>query len=215
VLTDGGDGSLSLAWFPGWDAYRADAWQPPQPEDQTLFGKLPTDPNATWTISSSGAMDVLTAKPGADDLVVEGLLTIDGPRGGLALRLDEAGNGLYIELTPGSQSVSLQRWGADHNAIDDSYRHVYGELQRVETAASLVRGEPTPFRLLSVGPYVEVSLGGEVAVATMTGAPGQSRWGVWIQDGSARASDVRWAPMRRPETPGRTRPAIVQETNIA
>lgn len=213
-LRDRGDGSLALSSFSGWDAYRDDEWQSPRPDGQSAFGQLPTIPDSEWSAIALSAMDLLTTTLGADDFVVEGLLTIYGPRGGLALRLDDAGSGLYIELTPGSRSVSLQRWGSDHNVIDGSSRHAYVELQRVDMAAPLAGAEPTPFRLLSVGPYVEFSLGGDVAIATMTGASGQSRWGIWIQDGTAHATDVRWAPMRRPAAPGHERSTEKQETTI-
>ena len=214
VLTDRGDGSLVLASYPGWDACRAGQWRPPEPAARTLFGLNPTEPASDWALSSPGAMDVLAA-PGDDDFVAEGMLTIDGVRGGLALRLDADGNGLYFELTPGSCSAFLQRWNTDRNTIDLSHRHAFAELQRAERATPVVRGEPVTFRLLSVGPYIELSLGGEVAIATMTGCPGANRWGMWVQDGSMHASDLRWAPMRRPDGMERARFTSPQETTFA
>jgi hypothetical protein len=55
-----------------------------------------------------------------------------------------------------------------------------------------------PFRLLSVGPYLELELDGEVVLATLTGARLAGRIGVWAEGGLARIADARLSPMRRP-----------------
>jgi hypothetical protein len=200
VVTSRADGSLALAPFPGWDAYRANDWRPPLSDAQSLFRGEPVEAGPVWALTSEHGMDALTAGAAADDFVVEGVLRLDGARGGLALRLDGSGNGLYVELAPPSRAVSLQRWGVAHGAFDGSQRHDFTELQRTELVHPVARDAPLPFRWLSAGPCVECALGGEVVIATMTGASGEGRWGLWVQDGSLIASDLRWSPMRRPQS---------------
>ncbi len=191
------DGSLSLGSYPGWDAYRLREWQSPRPEAPLLGDESP-HPNSAWGVASDGAMGLRTASPNAADFVLEGTLVLNAGKGGLALRLDEAGNGLYVELALDSRRVSLQHWGTTRHEQDGSHRHAYDELQCTERSEAVATGAAIPFRLLSVGPYLEVAFGGEVALATMTGVPGAGRWGIWVEDGSCLVDDVRWAPMRRP-----------------
>jgi hypothetical protein len=148
-------------------------------------------------------MDVVVASEAATDFVVEGSLVLSGARGGLALRLDDDGCGLFIELTPESGQIELQRWGFTRNERHGGMRYAYDVLQSSHRSIPIHVGNPIPFRLLSVGPYVEASFGGEVAIATMTGSPAAGAWGIWVEDGSCTVSDLRWAPMQRPGSAGR------------
>ena len=197
-LTAREDGSLALGSYPGWDEYRDGGWRAPEPATGTLFAETAVDNPPPWRINRQGAMDVLTAGALADDFVLEGILTLDGARGGLGVRLDAEGNGLYVELAPGSRRVTLQRWGSTRNDHDGTHRHEFDELQAVTLPAQMKAGAAMPIRLLVVGPYVEVSLAGEVAIAAMTGKPRAGAWGMWVEDGSCGLTEARWAPMRRP-----------------
>ena len=212
LLSARDDGSLALRSFPGWDAYRGAGWQAPSPRERTLFGDRATcrQSGSDWRIDVDGAMDVLPAASVATDFVVEGSLVLSGARGGLALRLDDDGCGLYVELTPDSRHIALQRWGMTRNGRDGRLRYAFEELQSSHRSAVVDVGNPMPFRLLSVGPYIEASFGGDVAISAMTGNPASGRWSIWVENGSCVASDLRWAPMRRPagvDAPG-VRPAV-------
>ena len=133
----------------------------------------------------------------------KGPCTLSGARGGLALRLDDDGCGLFVELTPESGQIVLQRWGFTRHERDGGLRYAYDVLQASHRSTLIDAGNPIPFRLLSVGPYVEASFGGELAIATMTGSPATGSWGFWVEDGSCTARDLRWAPMQRPGSVGR------------
>jgi beta-fructofuranosidase len=196
------DGSLALASFPGWDAYRGAGWQSPQSRERTLFQDRAMPLGRDWHIDAGGGMDVLLATYAKTDFIVEGSLVLAGPRGGLALRLNDDGCGLFIELTPESGQIALQRWGLTRNERNGGLRYAYNILQSSHRSTPIDTGNPVPFRLLSVGPYVEASFGGEVAIATMTGSPEAGAWGVWVEDGACSVSDLRWAPMRRPGSVG-------------
>ena len=138
-------------------------------------------------------------------------MTLDGARGGLAWRLDNEGSGLYIELAPDTARVSLQRWGTTQREHSEVVRHDFDGLQTVQRRNPLGAGEALPFRLLSVGPYVEVSLAGEVAIATMSGKPRMGKWGFWVEDGSCVVRDLRWAAMRSPHEHSPTRSHLATE----
>jgi hypothetical protein len=202
LLSARDDGSLALGSFPGWDAYRGAGWEVPPWRERTLFGERATSTESGWTIDVDGAMDVLPAADVAADFVVEGSLSLSGARGGLALRLDDDGCGLYVELSPDSRRIVLQRWGMTRNDRDGLPRYAHEELQSSDRSARVDVGHPVPFRLLSVGPYIEVSFGGDVAISAMTGNPASGRWGIWVEDGRCAAGDLRWAPMRRPASGG-------------
>jgi hypothetical protein len=116
------------------------------------------------------------------------------PAGGLGLRLDERGGGYVIELAPGRDEVSLQTWLPP--ASQPTY--AFQEIQRGWLYRRLAAGRPVPFRLLSVGPYVELELDGEVVLATLTGARTVGRIGVWAEGGPARIAEARLSPMCRP-----------------
>ncbi len=192
---------LALESYPGWDAYRAENWQPPIPRSTSLFSGTPAGMEARWRLDSPGAMDVLASATPAGDMMVEGEILLDAARGGLALRLNDDGDGLFIELDPGSREVALQRWGSVTRDEGRSWHHSFDSLQQVRRHEPIERGAAMPFRLLSVGPYIELSLGGEVAIATATGKPAAGNWGIWAEDGSCTLTNARWAPMRQPDDP--------------
>lgn len=184
------DGSLALASFSGWDAYRLGPWRP----------LLPADAEASWRLHRDGIMSVLPAAPVAEDVAISGVLRLDAARGGVAMRLDDHGSGLYIELTPGSREVTLQRWDTRPRDLGASTTYRYSELQRATLATPVPADSDIPVHLLCVGPYIEFSLHNEVALAFMTGEPATGNFAIWADDGSCLGRDLRWAAMRRPET---------------
>ena len=178
------DGSLALRSFAGWQAYEGDAWQP-----------VP----ANWNLDAASTTRMTFAPPPAHNFQVRGELTLDAARGGLALRVGEDdSSGLFIELTPGSRTVTLQRWGARPRDMGAALGLTYDVLQQAELHESLRAGDPVGFTLLSVGPYVEFSVNDEVVLATVTGRPVSGACGAWVEDGKLDVDDVQWVAMRQP-----------------
>jgi beta-fructofuranosidase len=178
------DGSLALRTFAGWQAYEGDVWQP-----------VPAD----WTLSAPATTRTDFAAPPAHNYQVRGELTLDAARGGLAFRVGEdASSGLYIELTPGSRTVTLQRWGTRQRNMGAALGLTYDVLQQAQLHRPLRAGDPIGFTLLSVGPYVEFSINDEVALATMTGHPEHGTCGFWVEDGELHTANVQWVALRQP-----------------
>jgi beta-fructofuranosidase len=194
TLTARADGSLALGSFPGWDAYQVGDWHTPRSPQRTLYGAAVRE--SVWRLDSTGAFDLLPGDA-ADDVLLEGTMTLTGARGGLALRLDDEACGLYLELLPETSRVTLRRRGI-RRTERGAQRYAYDHLQRANRHEPSTTGTALPFRLLSVGPYVELSLAGEVAIATMTGEPPAGHWGFWVEDGSLAVSNLRCAAMRAP-----------------
>lgn len=194
VITAQSDGRLALSSFPGWDARIEGGWQ--AVASGRTASNQPSEASDPWQLDAPGEMAWRAADAFADDMLFEGTIQLEAARGGLALRLDDDGNGLYVELTSGSSTVSLQRWGVrsrDHGA---SQGLTYREVQRHTRFAPVEAGGALPFRIITSGPYVEVSLGGEIAIATMTGIPRAGMWGFWVEDGSCWLRNARWAPLK-------------------
>ncbi|MFT4037148.1 MAG: hypothetical protein QM692_03115 [Thermomicrobiales bacterium] len=178
------DGSLGLRSFHEWDSYRADNWQP-------VAGD--------WNLRAPGTAEMRFAEPPAADYTLRGELMLDAARGGIVLRGgDDGSSGLYVELTPGSRAITLQRWGTRPRDMGAALGLTYEVLQTAERPAPLPRGEAVSVGVLTVGPYLEIAINGEVAVATMAGRPEAGHFGLWVEDGAARGA-LSWAPMRRPQ----------------
>ena len=191
VLRRRRDGSLRRSSFPGWEAYRAAPPSAPSPAGSSLFREHAV---SGWEVAPVGGADMVVGADGQEDFLLEGELTLDAPSGGLGLRLDERGGGYVIEFSPGRDEVSLQTW------LPPTSSPTYGfqEIQRGRLYRPMVAGRAAPFRLLSVGTYVELELDGEVILATLTGARTVGRIGVWAEGGLARITEARLSPMRRP-----------------
>ena len=178
------DGSLGLRSFAGWQAYEGGAWQP-----------VPAD----WDLSAAATTRIAFAALPAHNFQARGEFTLDAARGGLAFRVGEdESSGLFIELTPGSRSVTLQRWGTRQRDMGAALGLTYDVLQQAELHEPVRAGDPVAFTLLSVGPYVEFSVNGEVVLATMTGRPTHGACGVWVEDGELCAANMTWVAMRQP-----------------
>jgi hypothetical protein len=178
------DGSLGLHSFAGWQAYEGDTWRPV---------------SADWHLQAPSTTRVALTAPPAHNFKVRGELTLEAARGGLAFRMGEdESSGLFIELTPGSRNVTLQRWGTRQRDMGAALGLTYEVLQPAELHEPLRTHQPIAFTLLNVGPYVELSVNGEIVLATMTGCPAYGSCGVWVEDGELRAENVHWVAMRQP-----------------
>jgi hypothetical protein len=120
-------------------------------------------------VDGGGSMEILASAAAAEDCLIEGEIALTGGSGGVAFRLDHDGGGYFVELRPGSSAVSLQKWLTAEEARSGRREHVWQELQRADLMMPFPAGTAMPFRLLVVGPYIEVSLGGEAVLATFSG----------------------------------------------
>ncbi|MFM9106169.1 MAG: hypothetical protein ACKOWF_05670, partial [Chloroflexota bacterium] len=163
----------------------------------TAFHGRPAD-HPGWLLKAPGGMDVLAAALEAEDADISLKLDLSCAAGGLVFGLDDDGGGLFVELAPGSPAASLVKWLPERNVRTGQLGYRREVLQSGIMAAPFPAGERAPVRLLRVGPYLEVSVRGEVVLATFTGERRAGRWGIWAESGPARAEDVRLARMRLP-----------------
>ena len=191
VLTRRPDGSLQHSSFPGWEAYRLAPPTAPEPAPASLFWERPV---AGWDVAVAEGADMVVSADEYGDFLLEGELTLDAPAGGVGFRLDERGGGYVIGLETGRDEVTLQKWLPPVTL--PTYR--YEEFQRGRLHRPLVAGRSVPFRLLSVGAYVEFELDGEVVVATFTRERAAGLVGVWAEGGHVSIANARLSPMRQP-----------------
>jgi beta-fructofuranosidase len=199
VLTPRLDGSLACQSFPGWSAYLERDPAPPRPMSVTLYhGRPHGDPD--WTVDGrAGGLDILATDEPATNVWFEGTLSLRAAGGGLGFRLDDEGGGYFITLRPGNQEVQLHKWLPVRDPYDGRPWFRYVEVQRGQANRPVPTGSPLRFRLLTVGPYVECALDDEVVLATLTAERTSGRLGIWAESGSARANQVRAAPVRVPD----------------
>ncbi len=188
------DGSLARRSFSGWRAYRVKATAPPTVASHSLMWGRAT--NGAYTVDAAdGVADIAASADEYEHFLLEGTLHLDAASGGLGFRLDGEGGGYFVEVTVGSTAVSLQRWLPAGEPVS-WFR--YDVLQRGNLHAPAIPGTPLPFALLVVGPYIEVTLGDEVLLCTLSAARTRGPVGIWAQSGTARTTDVRLTPMRVP-----------------
>ena len=191
------DGSLARRSFAGWSAYLERPFAAVDAAHR-LFGGEPLEESAPWRVDGAGRMEVLAASAAAGDGLIEGEIALEGSSGGIAFRLDDEGGGYFVEVRPGSAAVSLQKWLPTEGDGERLRGYAWRELQRAELDTPFPEAAPVAYRVLVCGPYVEVSLAGEVVVATFSGERLEGRWGIWTSGGRATAAEVRFAPLRRP-----------------
>ncbi|MCC6629593.1 MAG: hypothetical protein IT340_19620 [Chloroflexi bacterium] len=194
------DGRIARRSFAGWADYRT---TPPAPLTTAGATLLCTDEpfeGSAWRLTAPARFEVLAAATPVDDMCLTGTLTLDAAAGGLALRFDDDATGYIVSLTPGSTEVTLLRWlpGRRPEEAEGFPWFDYLELQRGELPAPLRRGVPVAVQVISVGPYLEVALDGEVVIAAVSGARQRGRVGIWAEDGVVSLTEAWLAPMRRP-----------------
>ena len=181
------DGSLACRGFAGWEAYTGER-APLTPAAATLFHGVASD---GWWLECRTGRDALASAAAIGDGIVSGTLRLDAPLGGMALRLDERGGGLFARLAAGGREVVLERWGAGPaRAADRPFK--YAEVARGVLARPL--GAAAEVRLLAAGHYLELSVDGEVALVAATPETGLGRAGLWVDSGLA-AADLSFAPL--------------------
>ncbi len=153
-----------------------------------------------WTIdASNGRCDVLATGEPSTDVWFEGALSLAATSGGLAFRLDDDGGGYFITVRPGTHDVLLHKWLPSRDTFDNRPWFRYAEIQRGQLPQPIPADTPLRFRLLTVGPYVELTLDEEVVLAALSAERTSGRVGIWAESGIASATGVRIAPMRRPQ----------------
>ncbi len=141
-------------------------------------------------------MDVLTATPELADDEVTGSMWIDATAS-LVFQLDpKTGAGYVIELWAGSWPVTLQKLPLMEDRWTGQQRFAHTDYQRVELGEPLDRGTALPFRLILSGPYIELTLGDEVVIATLSGELVRGRFGFWVTEGTGSLEDVMATPLK-------------------
>jgi beta-fructofuranosidase len=200
VLQARPDGSLARHPFPGWTDYRVNEPEPLHPAPVTYYRERGVSASAGWRVDQlEGGMDLLTTPAPVADCWIEGVLNLAAISGGFGFRLDSDGSGYFVELRVGASEVTLQKWLPVTNPRDGRRSPGFVELQRGVLRQPLAVGAPLPFRLLVVGPYIECSLHGEVVLAELSEERTSGRFGIWVDSGTVSATELRWAPMRRPD----------------
>ncbi len=195
VLEKRDDGNLIRRSFPGWDAYRDGTPAAPHPAPSSLLHEHPTD---GWRVVAESGTDIVATAEEATNFVFSGTLTLDAMAGGLCFRLDHEGGGYFISLAAHSAEVKLLKWLP---AGDPAAWFRYTVQQRAQLHRPLMRGERIPFSLLVVGPYIEVTLGDEheVVLSYLSAERTTGTLGIWVESGTASASDTLFVPMRVPQ----------------
>jgi beta-fructofuranosidase len=195
------DGSLARGSFDGWSGYETTAPAPVAPQSTTLFrGAEMTGTDGEWSLHTNpGELDLLASSDAQTDFSLTGTLILDAPAGGIAFRLDgDTGGGMFVELAAGSDAVVVQRWVLTRNSRSDRQWFAVDTLQRGRLPRPLTPGTPLELGLIVNGPYIELSLGGEVVIATLSEATSTGRIGIWADSGAISLTDARLAPLRRP-----------------
>jgi beta-fructofuranosidase len=200
ALAPTGDGRLTRRSFAGWADYQT---APPAPltaaGSRLLSAATPADASQ-WRVAAPARFEVQASADAMADACLTGRLTLDAAAGGLALRLDDDATGYFVRLTPGSAEVTLLRWLPGHRPEEPPGFpwFDYIELQRGELPAPLARGATVDLQLLAAGPYLELTVNGEVILAAVSGARQRGRLGIWVEDGTATLAEARVAPLRQP-----------------
>lgn len=196
VLTQRLDGSLARTSFAGWAAYRDEEAAPILPGSALSSADSPDA--GSWALDPGpGRMDALLTGADHGDLDVAGTLTLDAASGGLAFRVDpETGAGYFIEIRSGSRTVTLQKLTLTTDRWTGQRGFRYLDYQRGDLREPYDRGTALPFRLIVSGPAIELTLGDEVVLSTLSGEVTTGRVGFWLDDGTGRLDDVTGSPLR-------------------
>jgi len=196
------DGRLALRTFEaGWDAVAAGPWQAPSPEGiantgNAYRGEWGSADDGLTGVSHPG-MGIQFLGPEPSNFIFEAAIcSSDAPEVGVVFRTDEtADQCTRVSCLQGSHTVSLAKVTRrlNYNAIGRGYQALQSRFH------AFAPGDPFRLRVTAYGPYVEVCVDDRVLLAALTMARRRGGLGVFVEDGTARFSDLRLRALRPPE----------------
>ena len=195
ALRQRADGTLACASFNGWAAHAATEPTSLPTPDASLYRETTAN---DWRLDTTpGELDLLATRDDLADFRLTGTLTLDAPVGGIGFRLEgNTGGGYFLEIEEGSGRVSLQKWLGATEHWTERPTFAWQELQRGRLRTPFTPGTPLALELLSSGPYIEISLDGEVVIATLSGERTTGQFGIWCESGTVSLGDPVLAPLR-------------------
>jgi len=111
-----------------------------------------------------------------------------GGKQGLLLRVDEAGEGYHVALSPDKGLAELRLWtGRPGRVRPGEAQFDYRPLQ---SAAHYVTPEPTSVEVIAFGDYLEVSVDGDVMLSLADDEVREGRFGLYVESGSLAIEDL-------------------------
>lgn len=135
------------------------------------------------------------------DFVLEATITLDDAcEAGIFWRSnDDANTATFLSLIPGRQRVELQRTLPGSPAEPRRLGRGITSLQ--ENHFPLTTGQKVLVRVITWGPYNEISLNGRVVLCYLTMSRRSGRIGFFMNDGSAAFDSVRLRTLEPPSMP--------------
>lgn len=111
-----------------------------------------------------------------------------GGKQGLLVRVDEAGEGYHVALSPDKGLAELRLWtGLPGRVRPGEAQFDYRPLQGT---AHYVRPEPVSVEVLAFGDYLETSIDGEVVLSLADDAVREGRFGLYVESGVVTIEDL-------------------------
>ena len=183
-------GRLTLRSFAGFDGRVVDvaegaALTPLEPLDE------PARPGAVVEadrLRCESGFQTFVVPGGHQDFRLSGTLAPESDgKFGLALHLQDNGDGYYIAMDPSKGVTQIRFWGTRDDGIFDQAFH-YHQLQ---VSNQIPQAGPIPFVLVSYGTYMELSLHGGVTLTLVDDRLTAGRLGFYVESCSLRISDLR------------------------
>lgn len=196
------DGRLVLRSFEeGWETVATESWQPIVAGDALAQGRAC---GGDWEItgdtvsgSSKPGMGIQFLAPAPDDFMFETtVMSVDAPEVGIVFRADDtADRCTRVSCIQGRCSIELARLIhlLNVNAIGRGYESLQSRF------FPFTPGEPFRLRVTAYGPYIEVCVDQRVVLVSLTMSRRGGGLGVFVEDGTARFSDMRLRPLQAPQ----------------
>ncbi len=188
-------------------------------EALTPFDKLIQNPYAGGELNSNSCgfgcesgFEVFQLAGEYENFRLNGTLFIqDQGKCGLALHLNEEGDGYYISLDLFKGIVQVRAW--QHNP-DGGFEEAFS-YDQLQGANYVVTGEvldaPHPFSLVVYEQYIELSLHGYVLLTLVDGRFSSGRVGFYVESGHICVDDLRLEVLSTPESKSYMAPVSATE----
>jgi len=199
-LVQESDGSLKCApWFE-WENYRV---APPIPVSPDSAHFLTGNANSKvskrrWKLECPSGLEILASPETFGNFMLEGRLLLKARMGGIAFHLTEDSAGYFIEFQSSHNSVNLIKHLLDRLASEREW-FLYECRQDNHAPLRHLSREGIAFRLLAVNGEIELSLGGEVVLSTVSTARMRGQIGIFVESGTIEVSDLSISEMRGTE----------------